>query len=50
MAIFAGLFGMLAVAAGLALSVAWDTPAGPSIVLVLAGLFVLSIVPSMLRR
>ncbi len=50
MAVFAGLFGMLAVAAGLALSVAWDTPAGPSIVLVLAGLFVLSIVPSVLRR
>ena len=36
--------GMLAVAAGLLLSVTWDTPAGPSIVLVLAVLFALSIV------
>jgi zinc transport system permease protein len=50
MAVIAGALGMLAVAAGLALSVAWDTPAGPSIVLVLAALFALSILPSVLRR
>jgi zinc transport system permease protein len=50
MAVVAGAFGMLAVAAGLTLSVTWDTPAGPSIVLVLAALFVLSIVPSVVRR
>ena len=50
MAIIAGVYGMLAVAAGLFLSVAWDTPAGPSIVLVLAALFTFSIVPSVLRR
>jgi zinc transport system permease protein len=50
MALIAGALGMLAVAAGLALSLAWDTPAGPSIVLVLAGLFAASILPSMLRR
>ena len=50
MAVIAGVYGMLAVAAGLFLSVTWDTPAGPSIVLVLAALFTLSIVPSVLRR
>jgi zinc transport system permease protein len=50
MAVIAGAFGMLAVAAGLFLSVTWDTPAGPSIVLVLAGLFALSILPSVLWR
>ena len=50
MALIAGVVGMLAVAAGLALSVAWDTPAGPSIVLVLAALFAMSILPSVLRR
>jgi zinc transport system permease protein len=50
MAVIAGALGMLAVAAGLALSVAWDTPAGPSIVLVLAALFAMSILPSLLRR
>jgi zinc transport system permease protein len=50
MAVIAGALGMVAVAAGLALSLAWDTPAGPSIVLVLAGLFAASILPSVLRR
>jgi zinc transport system permease protein len=50
MAVLAGAFGMLAVAAGLFLSVTWDTPAGPSIVVVLAGLFALSILPSVARR
>jgi ABC-type Mn2+/Zn2+ transport system permease subunit len=41
---------MVAVAAGLMLSLAWDTPAGPSIVVVLACLFAVSILPSVLRR
>ena len=50
MAVIAGALGMLAVAAGLFLSVTWDTPAGPSIVLVLAALFTMSILPSVLRR
>jgi zinc transport system permease protein len=50
MAVISGVLGMLAVAAGLALSVSWDTPAGPSIVLVMAALFVLTIVPSLIRR
>jgi zinc transport system permease protein len=50
MAIYAALIGMVAVAAGLVLSVFLDTPGGPSIVLVLAGLFALSIFPSVLRR
>jgi zinc transport system permease protein len=49
MAVIAGAFGMLAVAAGLFLSVTWDTPAGPSIVLVLAALFAVSILPSVAR-
>ena len=50
MAVLAAALGMVAVAAGLCLSVTWDTPAGPSIVLVMAALFALSIVPSVLRR
>jgi zinc transport system permease protein len=50
MAVFAAVFGMLAVAAGLFLSVTLDTPGGPSIVLVLAVLFAVSIFPSVLRR
>jgi zinc transport system permease protein len=50
MAILAAAIGMVAVAAGLLLSVTWDTPAGPSIVLVMAALFALSIVPSVVRR
>ncbi|HEX5997828.1 MAG TPA: metal ABC transporter permease [Hyphomicrobiaceae bacterium] len=50
MAVIAGGLGMLAVAAGLFLSVTLDTPGGPSIVLVLAALFALSILPSVLRR
>jgi zinc transport system permease protein len=50
MVVIAAALGMLAVAAGLLASVAWDTPAGPSIVLVMAALFALSILPSVLRR
>lgn len=50
MAVYAALIGMLAVAAGLFLSLSLDTPGGPSIVLVLAGLFAVSIFPSVLGR
>lgn len=50
MAVYAALIGMSAVAAGLFLSLAFDTPGGPSIVLVLAALFAASIFPAVLRR
>ena len=50
MVVIAAVFGMLAVAAGLYLSVALDTQGGPSIVLVLVALFAVSIFPSILRR
>lgn len=45
MAVIASIFAMLAVVIGLFISVALDTPGGPSIVLVLAGLFVMSMIP-----
>jgi zinc transport system permease protein len=48
--VIAALFGMIGVAGGLYLSFALDTPGGPSIVLVLAGLFAAAIVPSVVRR
>ncbi len=41
MALFASAIGCLAVAGGLASSMTWDTPAGPSIVVVATGLFFL---------
>jgi zinc transport system permease protein len=50
MALLAVVIGLFAVCAGLYLSVAFDTPGGPSIVLVLAALFAVSIFPSVLRR
>jgi len=50
MAVYAAVIGMVAVAAGLFMSLSFDTPGGPSIVLVLAGLFAASIFPSVLRR
>lgn len=50
MAVFAAIFGMLAVALGLFLSISIDTPGGPSIVLMLAILFVASILPAVLRH
>jgi zinc transport system permease protein len=50
MAVLAALFGMIAVAGGLYLSVTLDTQGGPSIVLVLVALFAVSIFPSLLRR
>jgi zinc transport system permease protein len=42
-ALLAALAGALAVALGLAASLAWDTPAGPSIVVAAALLFFLSL-------
>jgi zinc transport system permease protein len=39
MALFASLLGMLAVSGGLALSWFYDTPAGPSVVIIASGLF-----------
>ncbi len=50
MAFFAAIFGMLAVAMGLFVSISLDTPGGPSIVLVLAILFLSSILPTVLRQ
>jgi zinc transport system permease protein len=50
MAMYAGVIGVVAVCAGLYMSTAFDTPGGPSIVLVLAALFAVSIFPSVLRR
>ncbi len=50
MAAVAVILGMLAVALGLFMSVSIDTPGGPSIVLVLALLFVASIVPALVKR
>lgn len=42
MAVYAGLIGCLAVAGGLAGSLAWDTPSGPSVVVAAALIFTLS--------
>jgi zinc transport system permease protein len=50
MAMYAAIIGIFAVCAGLALSATFDTPGGPSIVLVLAALFAVSIFPSVLQR
>ena len=50
MALFAGIFGMLSVVLGLFVSVSFDTPGGPSIVLMLALFFVVSIIPTILRH
>jgi len=50
MAVFAAIFGMLSVALGLFLSVALDTPGGPSIVLMLAAFFIAAVFPSVLRQ
>ena len=43
MAVFAGLIGVLSVAAGLFASVTWDTPSGPSIVVASSVLFAASL-------
>jgi zinc transport system permease protein len=50
MALFAAIFGMLSVVLGLFVSVSFDTPGGPSIVLMLALFFVVSIIPTILRH
>ena len=49
MALFAAIFGALSVALGLFVSVTFDTPGGPSIVLMLALFFVAAIFPTVLR-
>jgi len=47
MALVSGAIGAVAVAAGLAASLAWDTPSGPSMVLAAAALFALSALSSL---
>ena len=49
MALFAAIFGSLSVALGLFLSLSFDTPGGPSIVLVLALIFMAAIFPAAVR-
>jgi zinc transport system permease protein len=49
MALFAAIFGALSVALGLFVSVSFDTPGGPSIVLVLALFFGATILPGIVR-
>lgn len=49
MALFAAIFGALSVALGLFVSVSFDTPGGPSIVLMLALFFAAAIFPTVLR-
>ncbi len=50
MATMASIFAMLAVAIGFFISLTLDTPGGPSVVLVLAALFVASMIPVALRN
>ena len=49
MVLFAAIFGALAVALGLFLSVSLDTPGGPSIVLMLALFFAAAMFPTVVR-
>ena len=49
MALFAAIFGGLSVALGLFLSVTFDAPGGPSIVVMLALFFAVAILPTILR-
>jgi zinc transport system permease protein len=49
MALFAAIFGGLSVALGLFLSVTFDTPGGPTIVVMLALFFAVAILPTVLR-
>jgi zinc transport system permease protein len=49
MALFAAIFAMLGVAVGLFLSISFDTPGGPSIVVVLAVIFAAAIFPRVVR-
>jgi zinc transport system permease protein len=50
MAAFAALIGAAATLGGLAMSLQWDTPAGPSIVAVAAVIFVVSVALGQMRR
>ena len=50
MVLFAAIFGALAVALGLFLSLSLDTPGGPSIVLMMALFFAIAIVPTVVSR
>ncbi|TFF27315.1 hypothetical protein E3C22_02305 [Jiella endophytica] len=45
MALLAGLFGAAASTGGLYLSLGWDTPSGPSIVVVALAMFILALLP-----
>jgi zinc transport system permease protein len=49
MALFAAIFAMLGVAVGLFVSISFDTPGGPSIVVVLAVIFAAAIIPKVVR-
>ena len=49
MALLAAVLGMMGVAGGLYMSVSLDTPGGPSIVLVLALIFVATSIPALWR-
>jgi zinc transport system permease protein len=49
MALFAAIFAMLGVAVGLFASISFDTPGGPSIVLVLVAIFAAAIFPTLMR-
>jgi zinc transport system permease protein len=49
MALFAAIFGALSVALGLFVSLTFDTPGGPSIVLMLALFFAAAILPTVVR-
>ncbi|MEX0694003.1 MAG: zinc ABC transporter permease subunit ZnuB [Rhodospirillales bacterium] len=50
MAVIAALLGVMAVVGGLAGSLTWDTPSGPSIVVAAALLFLFSLLPGWLDR
>jgi len=50
MAIFASILGMLSVGAGIGVSLSWDIPTGPSIVVCSAGVFLVCLLGSKFRR
>lgn len=49
MAVIASLLGLVAIGTGLGLSLAWNVPTGPAIVLMATALFTFSIVPAIAR-
>jgi zinc transport system permease protein len=49
MALLAAVLGMMGVAGGLYMSVSLDTPGGPSIVVVMTGIFIATCIPALLR-